>query len=108
MPATEADAPSGSYELCDNNVNNPARSTGEGNMFTDDGDATWVDHASQANYSWGFELVDGCARFQNVALIADKPEFAGKYLGWDGTYVLKTEGSNGGNRNALHSYLEAC
>lgn len=106
MPATEADAPSGSYELCDNNVNNPARSTGEGNMFTDDGDATWVDHASQANYSWGFELVDGCARFQNVALIADKPEFAGKYLGWDGTYVLKTEGSNGGNRNAYTAILK--
>ena len=41
--ATESDAPEGSYELWDNNVNNPARSTGEGNMFTDDGDATWVE-----------------------------------------------------------------
>ena len=53
--ATEADAPEGSYRLCDNNVNNPARSTGEKDMFTDDGDATWVDHGDQANYSWIYE-----------------------------------------------------
>ena len=104
--SSEADAPEGSYELWDNNVNNPARSTGEKNMFTDDGDATWVDHGTQGNYSWGYEIVDGCVRFQNVALIADKPEFAGKYLGFDGTYVLKTEGSNGGNRNAYTAILK--
>lgn len=103
--ATESDAPEGSYELWDNNVNNPARSTGEGNMFTDDGDATWVDHGTQGNYSWAYEIVDGCVRFQNVALIADKPEFAGKYLGWDGTYVWKNEGSNGSNRNAYTAIL---
>lgn len=85
--ATEYDAPEGSYELWDNNCNNPARYTGEGNMFTDGIDGTWVDHASQDNYSWRYEIVDDCVRFQNVALIADRPEYTGKYLGFDGTYV---------------------
>jgi len=105
--ATETDAPEGSYRFCDNNVNNPARSTGEGDMFTDDGDATWVDHGSQANYSWGYEIVGDCVRFQNVSLIADKPEFTGKYLGFDGTYVTADVSANSSsNRNAYSAILK--
>ena len=103
--ATEADAPEGSYELWNNNVNNPARSTGNGNLFTDDGDASWCDHGKQANFSWAYEIVGDVVRLQNVALIADKAEFAGKYLGFDGSYVMKTEGSNGTNRNAYTAML---
>ena len=38
--ATETDAPEGTYRLCDNNVKNPSRQTGEGDMFTDDGNST--------------------------------------------------------------------
>ena len=103
--ATEADAPEGSYELW-NNDRNPARGTGEHNMFTDDGNSTWVDHGSQGNYSWSYEIVDGCVRFQNVALIADKPAFTGMYLGFDGTYVTTDNNVNSGdNRNAFTAIL---
>ena len=52
-PATEADAPDGSYELWDENTN-PERSTGNGNVFTDDGNSSWVDHGTQGNYSWAY------------------------------------------------------
>ena len=106
QPASEEDAPEGSYNLCDLNVNNPERSTGEGNIFTDDGDASWVDHGSQANFSWGCEIANGFVRLQNVALIADKPEFAGKYLGWNGTYVTTDNTANSGDhRNAYTAIL---
>ena len=92
QPATEEDAPEGSYELCDNNVNNADRTTGTGNIFTDDGNSSWVDHGTQGNYSWGYEIVGDCVRLQNVALIADKPEFAGMYLGWNGTFNMESVG----------------
>lgn len=106
QPASEEDAPEGSYNLCDLNVNNPERSTGEGNIFTDDGDASWVDHGTQANFSWGCEIANGFVRLQNVALIADKPEFAGKYLGWNGTYVTTDNTANSGDhRNAYTAIL---
>ena len=106
-PTTEADGPEGSYRLCDNNVNNPARTTGEGDMFTDDGNATWVDHGTQANYSWSFEIVGDCVRFANVAFIADKPAYEGMYLGWDGTYVVTEVSSNSAaNRNAFTAILQ--
>jgi len=104
--ATEADAPEGSYELFCNNVNNPARNTGEHNMFTDDGNATWVDHGTQGNYSWAYEIVDGMVRFQNVALIADKPAFTGMYLGFDGTYVVADNTAGDSNhRDAFTAIL---
>lgn len=103
--ATEADAPEGSYELWDENVN-PERSTGNGNIFTDDGNSSWVDHGTQGNYSWAYEIVGDCVRFQNVALIADKPEFAGMYLGFTGTFNLtETSGTDGGNLDAYTSVL---
>ena len=103
--ATEADAPEGSYELW-NNDRNPARGTGEHNMFTDDGNSTWVDHGDQGNYSWSYEIVGDCVRFQNVALIADKPAFTGMYLGFDGTYVTTDNNVNSGdNRNAFTAIL---
>ena len=87
-PTAEADAPEGSYELWDD-FYNPDRSdvVGYHNCFTDDGGSTWVDHGTQGNYSWAYEIVNGCVRFQNVALIADKPEFAGTYIGWTGDYA---------------------
>jgi len=100
--STEADAPEGSYELWDNNVNNSARNTGEHNIFTDDGNASWVDHGTQGNYSWAYEIVGDCVRFQNVALIADKPEFTGMYLGFDGTFV--TAGNTAGDGNHRDAY----
>ena len=83
----EADAPEGSYELW-NDFYNPDRSdvSGPHNCFTDDGGSTWVDHASQGNYSWSFEIVGNYVRFQNVALIEDKPEYEGKYIGFSGKY----------------------
>ncbi len=89
QPSEEADAPEGSYELWDDFYNPTDRDdvTGPHNCFTDDDGSTWVDHGSQGNYSWTFELVGDCVRFQNVALIADKPEYEGKYIGWDGTYI---------------------
>ena len=85
--SSEGDAPEGSYELW-NYVNNPDRTdvTGEHNLFTDDGGSTWVDHASQGNYSWTFEVVGEYVRFQNVALIADKPEYEGTYIGFTGAF----------------------
>ncbi len=84
-PSTEADAPEGSYELWDD-CQHPNRVLGYKNMFTDDGGSTWVDHADQPNYSWTVTKVGDAYRFQNVALIADKPEFDGKYMGWKGDY----------------------
>lgn len=104
-PSTEADAPEGSYELYDNNVNNPARSTGVLNMFTDDGNSTWVDHGTQGNYSWAFEIVGDCVRFQNVALIADKPEFTGMYLGFDGTYVTASNSATDANHRDAYTAI---
>ena len=103
--ATEADAPEGSYRLCDNNVNNPARTTGEGDLFTDDGDASWVDHGSQPNFSWGYTIVGDCVRFQNVALIADKPEFEGKFIGFDGTYVVANNTASDGNHRDAYTAI---
>ena len=87
-PTAEEDAPEGSYELWDD-FYNPDRSdvVGYHNCFTDDGGSTWVDHGTQGNYSWAYEIVNGCVRFQNVALIADKPEYAGTYIGWTGDYA---------------------
>lgn len=84
---SEEDAPEGSYELW-NDFYNPDRGdvSGPHNCFTDDGGSTWVDHASQGNYSWSFEIVGDYVRFQNVALIADKPEYEGKYIGFSGKY----------------------
>lgn len=84
---SEEDAPEGSYELW-NDFYNPDRGdvSGPHNCFTDDGGSTWVDHAQQGNYSWSFEIVGNYVRFQNVALIADKPEYEGKYIGFSGKY----------------------
>ena len=84
-PSTEADAPEGSYELWDD-CQHPNRVLGYKNMFTDDGGSTWVDHADQGNYSWTVTKVGDAYRFQNVALVADKPEYDGKYMGWKGDY----------------------
>lgn len=103
--ATEEDAPEGSYRLCDNNVNNPARSTGEGDMFTDDGNSTWVDHASQPNFSWGYTIVGDCVRFQNVSLIADKAEYAGQYIGFDGNYVVAENSAGDGNHRDAYTAI---
>ena len=103
--SAEEDAPEGSYELWDNNVNNPARSTGELNMFTDDGNSTWVDHGTQGNYSWGVEVKDGLVRFQNVALIADKPEFEGMYLGFDGTFVVADNSAGDANHRDAYTAI---
>ena len=85
--STEADAPEGTYEFWDV-FDNPDRSdvTGDHNLFTDDGGATWVDHASQANYSWSFAKVGDSYRFWNAALVADVPDYANKYIGWKGDY----------------------
>jgi hypothetical protein len=84
--STEEDAPEGSYEFWDD-CQHPDRVLGYKNMFTDDGGSTWVDHADQANYSWSVTKVsDNTYRIQNVALIADKPEFDGKWIGWKGDY----------------------
>lgn len=85
--ATEDDAPEGSYELW-NYVDNPDRYdvTGEHNVFTDDGGSTWVDHASQSNYSWFVTPAgDGYYRLQNAMLIQYNPDYEGRYLGWNGT-----------------------
>ena len=103
--SAEEDAPEGSYELWDNNVNNPARSTGELNMFTDDGNSTWVDHGTQGNYSWGVEVKDGLVRFQNVALIADKPKFKGMYLGFDGTFVVADNSAGDANHRDAYTAI---
>ena len=85
--STEGDAPEGSYELW-NLCTNPNRVfSNETNVFTDDGGSSWVDHASQANYSWGITKVGDYYRFQNVALIEDIPEYDGKFFGWKGDYA---------------------
>lgn len=85
--STEADAPEGSYEFWDD-CQHPDRILGFKNMFTDDGGSTWVDHADQGNYSWSVTKVsDNTYRIQNVALVADKPEFDGKFIGWKGDYA---------------------
>lgn len=102
--AGEADAPEGSYELW-NNDRNPARGTGDHNMFTDDGNSTWVDHGDQGNYSWSYEIVGDCVRFANVALIADKPEFTGMYLGFDGTYVLADNSAGDANHRDAYTAI---
>ena len=81
--STEADAPEGSYQFNDNCAH-PDRNLGDKDLFTDDGGSTWVDRNGQANFSWSVTKVGDCYRFQNVALIADKPEFEGKYFGWKG------------------------
>lgn len=86
-PTTEEDAPEGSYELWDDFLNaDRSDVVGPHNLFTDDGGSTWVDHASQGNYSWSFTIVGDFVRFQNVALIADLPDYDGKYIGWTGDY----------------------
>ena len=85
--STEEDAPEGSYEIW-NLCTNPNRVfTNETNLFTDDGGSTWVDHASQANYSWGVTKVGDFYRIQNVSLIADISDYEGKYFGWKGDYA---------------------
>lgn len=99
--STESDAPEGSFELY-NDDRNPARGTGVHNMFTDDGNSTWVDHGTQGNYSWSCEITDAGVRFANVALIADKPEFTGMYLGWDGVFV--TADNTAGDANHRDAY----
>lgn len=83
--STEADAPEGSLEFWDD-CQHPDRVLGFKNMFTDDGGSTWVDHADQANYSWAWTKSADGYRIQNVALIADVPEFDGKWIGWKGDY----------------------
>ena len=103
--ATESDAPEGSYRLCDDNSKNPARQTGSGDMFTDDGNSTWVDHGSQANFSWGYEVVGDCVRLQNVALIADKSEFEGMFIGFDGTYVVTDNTANSGDHRDAYTAI---
>ena len=85
--STEADAPEGSYEFWDD-CQHPDRILGYKNMFTDDGGSTWVDHAEQPNYSWSVTKVsDNTYRIQNVALVADIPDYDGKYIGWKGDYA---------------------
>ena len=84
--STEVDAPEGSYEFWDD-CQHPDRVLGYKNMFTDDGGSTWVDHAAQANYSWSVTKVGDSYRIQNVALVADFPDFDGKYIGWKGDYT---------------------
>ena len=103
--SAETDAPEGSYELWDNNVNNPARSTGELNMCTDDGNSTWVDHGTQSNYSWGVEVKDGNVRFQNVALIADNSKYKGMYLGFDGTFVVANNSASDSNHRDAYTAI---
>ena len=84
--STETGAPEDSYEFWDV-FTNPDRGdvSGNHNVFTDDGGGSYCDHASQANYSWSVTKVGDAYRIQNVALVAAKPEFEGRYLGWDAT-----------------------
>ena len=84
--ATEDGAPEGTYELW-NYVNNPQRSdvTGNHNVFFDGG-SYWVDHGTQAGYTWNYYIVDGAVRFEVVT----NP---GKYIGWDGTYIDSDDAS---------------
>ena len=107
-PSGEADAPEGSYELWNNNANNPERQTGNGNIFTGEGNAnqSYVDHASQANYSWAYEINGEFVRLTNVAFIADYPEYEGTYLGWDGTYnMISVSGNSSGHLDPYASTL---
>jgi hypothetical protein len=85
VASTEADAPEGSLEFWDD-CQHPDRVLGFKNMFTDDGGSTWVDHAEQANYSWAWTKSADGYRIQNVALIADVPDYDGKWIGWKGDY----------------------
>lgn len=97
--ATEENAPEGTYELWDNNVNNPNRTTGEHNIFTENVNQSWVDHGNQANYTWTYEIVGDCVRFNNVA-------FSGLYIGFDGNYVTADNTATDGNhRDAYTSIL---
>ena len=84
--AEEADAPAGTY-VFNNLVTNPNRPfDNPTTLFTDDGGSTWCDRASQGNWSWSVAIDgNGIVRIQNAALIADKPEFDGKFFGWNGT-----------------------
>ena len=86
VTSTETGAPENSYEFWDL-FTNPDRGdvSGDHNVFTDDGGGSYCDHASQANYSWSVTKVGDAYRIQNVALVAAKPEFEGRYLGWDAT-----------------------
>ena len=78
--ATENGAPEGSYELW-NYVNNPERGdvTGDHNVFFD-GSSFWVDHGTQAGYTWNFTIVGDAVRFYVVT----SPD---RFIGWDGTYI---------------------
>lgn len=78
--ATEEGAPDGSYELW-NYVDNPQRTdvTGNHNVFFDGG-SFFVDHASQAGYSWNYTIEGDFVRLGVVT----KP---GMFMGWDGTYI---------------------
>ena len=84
--ATEEGAPEGTYELW-NYVNNPQRSdvTGNHNVFFDGG-SYWVDHGTQAGYTWNYYIVNDAVRFEVVT----KP---GMYIGWDGTYIDSDDAS---------------
>ena len=83
--AEEEDAPAGTYVFNDM-CNHPDRQLGEKTLFTDDGGATWCDRGTQANWSWSVVIdANGYVRIQNAALIADKPDYDGKFFGWNGT-----------------------
>ncbi|MBR2233752.1 MAG: hypothetical protein IJ892_01655 [Prevotella sp.] len=87
-PTTEVGAPDGAYELWDD-FNNPDRAdvTGPHNVFCEGESSTFVDHASQANYSWTLTFVGDFVRFQNVAMNDEGALiYEGKYIGWDGSY----------------------
>jgi hypothetical protein len=79
-PATEEGAPDGTYELW-NYVDNPQRTdvTGNHNVFFDGG-SFWVDHGTQAGYTFNYVINGDFVRFEAVT----KP---GYYIGWDGTYI---------------------
>ena len=79
-PATEAGAPEGTYELW-NYVDNPQRTdvTGNHNVFFDGG-SFFVDHGTQAGYTFNYVINGDFVRFEAVT----KP---GYYIGWDGTYI---------------------
>ena len=78
--ATEDGAPDGSYELW-NYVDNPQRTdvTGNHNVFFDGG-SFFVDHASQAGYTWNYTIEGEFVRLGVVT----SPD---KFIGWDGTYI---------------------
>ena len=82
--ATEDGAPEGSYELW-NYVDNPQRTdvTGNHNVFFDGG-SFWVDHGTQAGYTFNYYVEGEFVRFEAVT----KP---GYFIGWDGTYIDSDE-----------------